>query len=380
MLSFIPAYRQAGASGAIKNRKFDTDRSGMKKIIYSLLLGLAAVCAEAQTAQELIEQGAKLVDEGKYADAILKFDAALQLEPANITARSDKAAALYYSGKYQQAAELCKQTISANKSSPELKNVYITYGNSLDELGKPKDALKVYKEGMKKFPDSYLLPFNAGLTYVGLKGYEEAAELFQKAILVNPEHPGSHYYLGLTMDAMGKKITATLALMRFLLLEHEGDKAVKALDYVIKKIKGNAAKNENGAINITIDEGTMDKDKKDNFSTVDLVLAFSAAYDFDEKNKDKSELELFIQKFDVMVSTMEEQQSKNKGFFWTYYVPFFVELKKQSHLDTFCYILYGYRGGESEEEVEKWMAANQNRLQSFVLWVSTYSWKREEKK
>ena len=132
-------------------------------------------------------------------------------------------------------------------------------------------------------------------------------------------------------------------------------------------------------INITIDESALDKSKKDNFSTVDLVLAMSAAYDFDDKNKDKSEIELFIQKFDVLVTTLQEEQAKGKGFFWTYYVPFFVEMKKEAHIDTFCYILYGYREG-ANEEVDKWMAANQNRLQTFVMWAGTYLWPKAEKK
>src|SRR3989304_1319117 len=103
----------------------------MKKIIFSVSLLLSPFIVSAQTAQELIEQGAKLIDEGKYAEAILKLDDALKLEPANVLAKSEKAAAFYYSAKYQQAADLCKETISKNKNSTQLKNIYITYGNCL---------------------------------------------------------------------------------------------------------------------------------------------------------------------------------------------------------------------------------------------------------
>ncbi|MEW6468633.1 MAG: tetratricopeptide repeat protein [Bacteroidota bacterium] len=349
----------------------------MRYLICFLLL-CGAIAAYGQSAQQLTEEGMKLADAGDYKSAVAKYDAALKSDPAWLSAKSEKAVALYFLGKYQEAADLCKQALAQHKGSKELKAVYITYGNCLDELGQPKNALKVYKEGMKKFPDSYLLPFNSGLTYISLKAYDDAQEMFQKAILINPEHAGSHYYLGMTMEAMGKKIPATLALLRFLLLEHEGSKSDKALPYVLKKIKGNAARSTDGTINITIDESSMDKDKKDNFSTVDLLLSLSAAYDFDEKNKDKSELELFVQKFDVMVTAMDEQKKEGKGFFWEYYVPFFTDMKKQGHLETFCYVLYGYREG-TNEEVEQWMAANQNRLQSFVLWAGAYPWPKELK-
>ena len=66
--------------------------------------------------------------------------------------------------KHPSSRKKSKELLQKFGDHPNIKIVYIQYGSTLDDLGKSKDALEVYNEGIKKFPNEYLLHFNKGLT------------------------------------------------------------------------------------------------------------------------------------------------------------------------------------------------------------------------
>jgi len=46
------------------------------------------------------------------------------------------------------------------------------------------------------------------------------------------------------------------------------------------------------------------------------------ALDYDKKPKKKTEVKKFIEKIELVCSSLKESKNENYGFYWDYYVPF----------------------------------------------------------
>src|SRR5690242_10491400 len=160
----------------------------MKKyLIVSFFIALFSTYSFAQdtnTAEELIKEGIKLHDAGKYEEAISAYSKALQADANNTNALYEMSYTCYITGKYDSTILLSNQLISNKAPENILKNVYVTLGNVYDEMKQPDKAEATYKEGIKKFPDFHLLYFNLGITYKRENSSKEdlALDNFQKAV------------------------------------------------------------------------------------------------------------------------------------------------------------------------------------------------------
>jgi hypothetical protein len=93
--------------------------------------------------------------------------------------------------------------------------------------------------------------------------------------------------------------------------------------------------------------------------------------DFDKKYKKETEVERFIRKFGSLCSILSESKTKNSGFFWDYYAPYFIEMKEQNLVETFGYIAFA---SSDNAEVSKWLKEHKNEIGKFLDWSKGYSW------
>ncbi|MGO4710441.1 tetratricopeptide repeat protein [Chryseobacterium sp. 2TAF14] len=315
-----------------------------------------------------------LHDEGKYNEALDKYEEALKLDKNNLLALSEKAMTLEATKKYDEAIETCKLAISIHPKE-DIKTIYLTYGNSLDHAKRAKEALKIYDEGIKKYPDYYQLYFNKGITLVNENQIEKSLELFQKSVTLNPNHPGSLNALAaLNRD---KRIISILASLRYLSLDNKTSRAKGNLDSVIDLMQQGVTQTDEKNITLAINPKALeDAGKKNkgqnNFSAVDMVLSMTAALDFDEKNKNKTQCEKAIDKFDSVFAVLKEVQKDNKGFYWEFLAPYFIELKDKNLVEPFAYIAFL---PSQTDDVKKYHQENANEIQRFYEWNKSYVWK-----
>ena len=50
-------------------------------------------------------------------------------------------------------------------------------------------------------------------------------------------------------------------------------------------------------------------------------------------------------------------KDKKPGFFWTYYAPYFISMKEQKQVETFCHLVYA---SADDKEVNKWIEEHNN--------------------
>lgn len=350
----------------------------MKKRVLALFLSLLSSIVFGQNkaaAEKFVDEGIAHHDSGDYENALVKYNKALGLDKDNLLALAEKAMTLNTLKRYDAAIEYCEKVFDKHPVDNNFKTVYVTYGNAYDGLKQPEKSLKVYDKGIKEFPNYYQLYYNKGVTLAGVKKIDEAVKCFEKAISLNPNHPGSHNALGRLLDKSDTRIRALLAYYRFLVLEPKSNRGKENLTYVKRITTANAEKMGENEISLQIDpnmlKGFDGKQKENSFKSTDLVLSMDAALDYDDKYKNETEVERFIRKTGTFFSSLEESKKNNHGFYWEYYVPYFIEMKDKKMVETFAYIAFS---GSDNEKVAQWLGSHEKEVAFFYDWNKAFNW------
>lgn len=353
----------------------------MKKTILILMFALTYNLSFGQNkveAEKLVNEGIAYHDKGDFDGAILRYDKALELDKDNLLALAEKAFSLLSSQKYEESIKYCQKAIETHSGENGLQTVYVTFGNATDALKKTDKSIEIYDEGIKQFPDYYQLYFNKGVTLWSVRKDDDALLCFQTAAKLNPRHASSHNAIARLSMNTNKRIAALLAYFRFFVLEPESQRAKENLESVKKLIKANVEETGKKSVNISIspdllgDTTATGKPTENSFSTTDMLLSMETALDFDKKNKKKTEIERFAMKLETMCSSFKEIESNNYGFFWDYYVPYFIEMKDKKLIEPFSYIVFAT---SSEPDVAKWLEENKAEVDKFYEWSKSFKWK-----
>lgn len=353
------------------------------KNIFLIVLLTSFISIQAQDilgAQILIGKGIKLHDKGLYTEAIMQYDSALAIDPQNVAAMAEKAMSLLTGNRAQEAADLCADIFKNFKGARNLEFAYTTYGNALDAIGKPKESLDIYNEGLTKFPENAHLHFNKGITLSGLKRFAEAQKSLENGLKLNPYHAGSHNALARILVTKNKDAMALMVFCRFMIIEPESKRAYANLPLIEKIIKANVetkGKKKDKVITINLDPlDVTDEDngetRENDFRMAELMLSMSAAMDFDKKNKRQSRPERFQRIMTTFCSAISETKGDNFGFYWEYYAPYFMAIEEANLLEPFSYIVYA---SSNSKAVTKWIRANRAKIDAFYEWDQKYEWK-----
>lgn len=352
----------------------------MKKL--SLLPILLLLCTfsfaqNKEVADNLVSEGVALHDKGEYKKALAKYEEALGFDKENLLALAEKAYTLTAIGRHEEAVASAQKAIAAHPGDEGLKTVYITCGNAYDAMKKADKALEMYDAGLRQFPDFYLLHFNKGVTQAIAGKYEPAVFSFQQAIANNPKHVGSHNGLARMLYAQTENIPAILAFSRFLVIEPEGNRAKENLGFLQNLLGGDVKKTGQNQFAITMpsaDSSAEGKPKVNNFDGIALTLSMAAILDGDKKFKKETPVERMTRKLGLICSMMKETKSANTGFYWTYYAPYFIEMKDKDLVETFAYIAHA---STEKPEVLKWLKKHQSEVDAFYKWSEAYTWQKE---
>ena len=94
-------------------------------------------------ARQLSGEGEALMREGKYGEALVKLDRAVQLDPGNVGYKIELGRVHYFEGRYVQCMGLVGPLMEGRRAEV---GAFQLYGNCLDEMGKDYEALTVYRD------------------------------------------------------------------------------------------------------------------------------------------------------------------------------------------------------------------------------------------
>jgi len=349
----------------------------MKKLLLFCLavFQLTVIHAQDDTQKQLVKEGTELHDKGDYEGAIKKYDEAIALNNNYLAPYFEKAYSLYAMKKLEDCLALCQSALARFKEGYELKMMYGLYGNCLDDMKKPEEALKVYDEGLSKFPDDYLLNYNKAITLNGMGRTDEAIGYFEKAIAYNPKHASSHKAICALMVEKNK-IPSLMAGIAFLCYEPQGKRAEQVLAIIKGHIGGNVKKEDEKHSTITLniddlDTGKKGSKKENSFGIIVLLLSLSSAIDNDSTLKNTSPESRMSLKVQMLANVLSENQKGSKGFYWTMYAPFIIDMKKQNQVETFAHIAYA---SDNTDENNGWLSEHKDDVKVFYDWLKNYQW------
>ena len=161
----------------------------MKKFIFLFaLLGSlhSAILAQTETPQETAKS---FVMSGDFDNAILILSRALQNDQKNLSLMKDLAMAYYYKRDFAKARDVVETMLDHDDAD------VITYqigGNVYKALEEVKEADRMYKKGLKKFPKSGPLYSEYGELLWATKNYD-AINQWEKGIKEDPSFAGNYY-------------------------------------------------------------------------------------------------------------------------------------------------------------------------------------------
>lgn len=144
-----------------------------------------------EIAKEKGIEAVKLMDDGHIDSSLELLDDARKLDPKSLIYPYEMAYAYYLKKDYKEAAGILKK-LEKHESVNDL--VYQLLGNSYDNLGNRKEAMKSYERGLKKFPGSGKLYLEMGIIQLHDEKYDKALDYFEKGISVEPTFASNYFW------------------------------------------------------------------------------------------------------------------------------------------------------------------------------------------
>lgn len=160
----------------------------MKKILSSLFL--LALFSQL-TAQERPGRIAKnFIRQGDYGNAIVVLNRAIPNDSENIELKNDLAFAYYMQRDFTKAMDVIKPVVDSRDA--DVKS-YQILGMVYKAVGKTRDAERMYKTALRKFPESGVLYNDYGELLWDRTDFSGASKLWLRGIHTDQNYPGNYY-------------------------------------------------------------------------------------------------------------------------------------------------------------------------------------------
>ena len=343
-------------------------------LILFFFVSTITVAQDKEAVKKLVAEGIQLHDKGEYNGAIKKYDEALAIDINDFDANYEKSFSLYLAKRYDEAISMDKYILKELPGNPNEAAVYANYGSALDDTGEKEKAMDIYNEGIKKYPDYYLLHFNKGLTLMRINKPDEALLSFQKTLELKPLHVSSNYYTGFILGRTNK-IPSLLSNLIFLALEPRTERSKQAFERVQEIMYGNIKKSDNGSgTTITINSGLLDKKnkkKENDFSAAEMMMGLMVVSTNDKQLDKADDAEKLSLQLQLIINSISVGVKDGKGFYWKFYVPFFIAVKQKEYMSTFAHIVLA---NKNDGAINKWLADNKDKVDDFYFWLRNYKW------
>jgi len=350
-------------------------------VIISIFLVFALGCARRPgnivttvppaEADAIINKGIRLHDQHRYAEAIQLYNGLLKRDPNNTRAIYEMGYSYAANHQLQKAMETADRGIRIAKNPTML---YLLKGNCLDDLGKPREALACYRDGLKRSPDEYLLYYNMGLTLFRMKKYGKAEKAFQHSSVLNPNHPTSQMMLGQLWEAEHMRIQAVFAYMRFLSLEPNSPRAKLIVTELRRILSSGVTKTKKGTA-ITLNLNDL-LGKKNAYTDLNVMLSLNNTLILSKEGiAGKTDMDKMCFQLSRLFKFMAEHHTEANDFAWKYYSNYYRTLADKKLTQAFCMTALQ---SAAPGEAEIWQKTHKEQLTAFRKWNRAYKFPGKE--
>ncbi len=171
---------------------------------------------------EIIDEGIKLHDAGKYKEAIAMYRKVNRSDTNYVRALYECALSCSADSQFNAAIDLCKLAMQQKTDMDRMPDVVTEYGSLLDIIGQPEKSIYIFDSALAHYPAHIPLYLNKGTTLLGIKKNKEAEAVFQQAIMIDPYSSSCHYKWAIAELRQGKLVPAMYGFINCLLVSPNG--------------------------------------------------------------------------------------------------------------------------------------------------------------
>ena len=175
--------------------------------MFMAIAAMAIFRVQAQDVEKLLESARTFSKQNDFENALLVLNKAAQMRPGDLTIQRELAYMYYRSGNYRDALPTVQSLTERQDADVPCFQIA---ANVYKGIGDPKECEKVYKKGLKKFPNSGALYFEYGELMLTQQQSGEAIKLWEKGIDAEPSYPGNYYHAGKYYYYTGSNPTLSL--------------------------------------------------------------------------------------------------------------------------------------------------------------------------
>jgi tetratricopeptide (TPR) repeat protein/SAM-dependent methyltransferase len=216
------------------------------------------------SAVALIDEGNALEEQGQAAEAMARYDAAVQADPRCARAHLNRGNVLLASAKIDQARSAYQLAIDCDPHyaaahynlgnlncrtgeyeralhnyqvaldiKPDFASAFVAMGNALDNLGRTSEAIESYQQALGINPGDAGIHFNVGLLAAAAGRHEQALDSLRRAIDIRPDYAAAHQAVGRVLASLGHLDAAEASLRHALSLAPDFDEILYTLTMVL---------------------------------------------------------------------------------------------------------------------------------------------------
>ena len=152
--------------------------------------------------------GRSLIETNASESAVPLLRKTLTEDPENAAAEFYLGRALIAVGQYNEGYRYIVVAARHDSSFALFPHYYSLAGSALLALKKHSDAIRIYKQGLKLFPNVAMFENNLGVAYAALDSFEQATQHYQNAIQQDSTLAEPHASLAMVLAAQGNKTGA----------------------------------------------------------------------------------------------------------------------------------------------------------------------------
>lgn len=184
-------------------------------------------------AQSAHETAYSFMKTGDHDNAILVLNKALQTSPNDEQLLQDMTLAYYYKKDFAQAREYAKKLVDVDDVDVASFQIAGTVYRALEET---KEAEKIYKKALKKYPNNGALYSEYG-ELLWSKSDENAIALWEQGIQADPSYAGNYYHASSYYFFTKDKVWSLLYGEIFVNMEYLTERAREIKEQLLKAYK-----------------------------------------------------------------------------------------------------------------------------------------------
>lgn len=343
----------------------------MKRICLALAVVLFA--ATSLFAQEFskedkeeLDLAIEYSDNGNANKAIDIYKTLLKKYPDNSTILYEIAYCYVVKQDFKNAIKWLEKSEAGN--APQ-GIAYALHGNCLDNLGKRKQAIEKYKEGLSLFPGLGQLYLELGMVYVSENRLDEAVETFTQGINVDPFYTSNYYRISQLLCQTNEPIWGIIYGEIHELLSPNSRRSEELSAAIYNAYNSNMRFENDTTFHVSLtskNEVSLAEDGK--------TLVFPFEFLFEQYTSRMEDLDIVKEKGHLdMLSLVENRRAfitrmfengQNQQFLYPIF-KYQQKILEAGHWE--AYNMWLLRKG-NDEEYRKWLEDNEDKFSAFANW------------